>query len=84
MRGVMRDWLCGAMLYGDPSPLADLTGVEYCYRVVDGRDAIQRENEADMKRRGLASPGIFANLEPPDVADMRVENQEPQLFQDRR
>jgi hypothetical protein len=51
----MKDWLRGAMLDNDPEMLADLTGVEYGYRMVDGRDAIQLERKEDMKKRGLAS-----------------------------
>jgi hypothetical protein len=54
--GVMRDWLPGAMLDYDPELQADLTGVEYGYRMLDGRDAIQLERKEDMKKRGLASP----------------------------
>jgi hypothetical protein len=55
MWGTMRQWLIGGMLEKDPDMLSDLTGVEYGYRMVDGRDAIQLESKADMKRRGLAS-----------------------------
>jgi len=56
MWGVMRDWLSGAMVDNDPELLADLTGVEYGYRMLDGRDVIQLEAKSDMKKRGLASP----------------------------
>ena len=56
MYGFMRDWLAGGMLDNDPEMLADLTGVEYGYRMLEGRDAIQLESKADMKKRGLASP----------------------------
>lgn len=56
MWGTMRDWLSGGMLDNDPELLADLTGVEYGYRMLDGRDAIQLESKQDMKKRGLSSP----------------------------
>lgn len=56
MYGTMRDWLRGAMLDNDPELLSDLTGVEYGYRMLEGRDAIQLESKSDMKKRGLASP----------------------------
>ncbi|TAK82087.1 MAG: terminase, partial [Aquabacterium sp.] len=56
MWGLMRDWLTGGMLDNDPEMLADLTGVEFGYRMLDGRDHIQLESKQDMKKRGLASP----------------------------
>jgi hypothetical protein len=56
MWGLMRDWLTGAMIDDDPDLKADLTGVEYGYRMLEGRDAIQLERKEDMRRRGLASP----------------------------
>jgi hypothetical protein len=56
MWGLMKDWLKGGMLDVDPDMLADLTGVEYGYKMLDGRDAILLEKKSDMKRRGLSSP----------------------------
>lgn len=54
--GTMRDWLAGGTIPDDPELIADLTGVEYGYTLKDGKDAIQLERKADMKKRGLASP----------------------------
>lgn len=56
MWGVMRDWLRGGAIPDDPEIVADLTGVEYGYAMLKGRDAIQLEKKADMKKRGLGSP----------------------------
>ncbi len=56
MWGTMRDWLRGGALPEDPEIKADLTGVEYGYRMMDGLDSIQLERKQDMKKRGLASP----------------------------
>lgn len=56
MWGTMRDWLRGGAIPNDPELLADLTGIEYGYAMFSGRDAIQLEKKADMKKRGLASP----------------------------
>lgn len=56
MWGSMRDWLKGGAIPDDPELVADLTGVEYGYTILRGRDAIQLEKKADMKKRGLASP----------------------------
>lgn len=56
MWGLMRAWLSGGMLDNDPELLADLTGVEYGYRTLEGVDAIILERKADMAKRGLASP----------------------------
>jgi hypothetical protein len=54
--GVMRDWLRGGAIPDDPEIVADLTGVEYGYAMLKGRDAVQLEKKSDMKKRGLASP----------------------------
>jgi len=56
MWGVMRDWLRGGAIPDDPEIVADLTGVEYGYAMLKGRDAIQLEKKADMEKRGLGSP----------------------------
>ena len=44
------------LIDNDPELIADLTGVEYGYRLKDGREAIQLERKSDMRKRGLASP----------------------------
>jgi hypothetical protein len=54
--GNLKEWLRDGAIDDDPELLADLTGVEYGYVLRSGRDAIQLEAKADMKRRGLASP----------------------------
>lgn len=56
MWGTMRDWLRGGAIPDDPELIADLTGVEYGYTMLKGRDAIVLEKKADMKKRGLGSP----------------------------
>lgn len=56
MWGLMKAWLEHGMIDNDPELLADLTGVEYGYRTLEGVDAILLERKADMARRGLASP----------------------------
>jgi hypothetical protein len=56
MWGLMREWLKGGTIDADPELIADLTAVEYGYALKDGKDAIQLERKADMKKRGLASP----------------------------
>ena len=56
MWGSMREWLAYGMIPYDPELLSDLTGVEYGYRLLDGKDCIQLEKKEDMKKRGLASP----------------------------
>jgi hypothetical protein len=56
MWGRMRDWLKGGLLPRDVELEANLTGREYGYVMRDGRDVIQLEKKADMKKRGLASP----------------------------
>ena len=54
--GSMRDWLRGGAIPEDVELTADLTGAEYGYVLLRGRDAIQLEKKGDMKKRGLASP----------------------------
>jgi hypothetical protein len=54
--GTMKGWLRGGAIPDDPELTADLTGVEYGYTMLKGRDAIQLERKSDMKKRGLASP----------------------------
>jgi hypothetical protein len=44
------------LIDNDPELIDDLTGVEYGYAQKNGRDAIQLESKADMRKRGLASP----------------------------
>ena len=56
MWGLMRDWLPGGMIDDDAFLKADLTGVEYGYRTLEGVDAILLEPKEAMRRRGLASP----------------------------
>ena len=56
MWGTMRDWLRGGAIPDDPELVADLTGVEYGYTMLKGRDAVQLEKKSDMKKRGLGSP----------------------------
>jgi hypothetical protein len=58
MWGFMREWLAGGSIPADQELIGDLVGVEYGYRLVEGRDAIQLEKKDDMRRRGLASPDI--------------------------
>ena len=58
MWGSLRDWLRGGALPDDPELKADLTGVEYGYRMMEGVDAIQLERKQDMRKRGLASTDI--------------------------
>jgi len=59
MWGTMRDWIRGGALPdADPELKADLTGVEYGYRMMDGVDSIQLERKQDMKKRGLSSPDM--------------------------
>jgi hypothetical protein len=56
--GYLKEWLAGGSIPNDQELIGDLTGVEYGYRMIDGRDAIQLEKKDDMRRRGLASPDI--------------------------
>ena len=58
MWGLMKEWLEGGAIPNDPELIADLTNVEYGYRLLEGRDAIQLERKEDMRSRGLASPDI--------------------------
>jgi len=54
MWGNLRDWLkAGGAL--PPELRSDLTGLEYGY---SAKGEIQLERKEDVKRRGLASPGI--------------------------
>lgn len=54
--GATKDWLKGGAIPDDPELAADLTGVEYSYKLIDGTDHIILESKKDMKKRGLASP----------------------------
>lgn len=54
--GTMRDWLRGGAIPDDPELIADLSGVEYGYTMLRGRDAVILEKKSDMKKRGLGSP----------------------------
>jgi hypothetical protein len=56
MWGKLREWLYAGMIDDDPELKADLTAVEYGYKIKDGRDAILLERKKDMKKRGLSSP----------------------------
>lgn len=58
MWGSMREWLKGGAIPNDPELVADLTGVEFGYTLLKGRDAVILEKKADMKKRGLASPDM--------------------------
>lgn len=58
MWGQMREWLEGGAIPNDQELIADLIGVEYGYKLVEGRDAIILESKDDMRRRGQASPDI--------------------------
>lgn len=58
MWGNMREWLKGGSIPDDPELVADLTGIEYGYRLLAGKDCILLEKKEDMKKRGLASPDI--------------------------
>lgn len=59
MWGVMRDWLkTGGAIPDDNDLKSQLESREYGYVLKDGRDAIQLEKKADMKKRGLSSPDI--------------------------
>jgi hypothetical protein len=49
-------WDEEVLIDNDPELIADLTGVEYGYRLKDGREAIQLERKSDMRKRGLTSP----------------------------
>lgn len=56
MWGKMRDWLAHAAIDDDPVLKANLTAVEYGFKLRQGRDSILLERKKDMKARGLASP----------------------------
>lgn len=56
MWGKVKEWLPHGMIDDDPELKADLTAVEYGYKLKDGRDAILLERKKDMKARGLSSP----------------------------
>lgn len=56
MWGMMKDWLRGGAIPDDPDLAGQLTGLEYGYAMLDGKDAIQLEKKKDMKKRGLSSP----------------------------
>jgi hypothetical protein len=54
--GLMKEWLRHGAIENAPQLVADLSAVEYGYKMVDGRDAIILERKEDMKKRGLSSP----------------------------
>ena len=56
MWGKVKEWLPHGMLDDDAELKADLTAVEYGYKLKQGRDSILLERKKDMKARGLASP----------------------------
>lgn len=56
MWGKVREWLPHGMIDDDADLKADLTAVEYGYKLKNGRDSILLERKADMKSRGLQSP----------------------------
>lgn len=56
MWGRMKDWLKRGLIPQDPELEQNLTGREYGFVMVDGKDVIQLEKKKDMKKRGLASP----------------------------
>lgn len=56
MWGSMRDWLPRGALGRDDDLISDLTGVEYAYKLKNGRDCLLLEKKEDMKHRGLPSP----------------------------
>ena len=58
MWGYMKERLDGGAIPNDPELIADLTNIEYGYRLLEGRDAIQLERKEDMRARNLASPDI--------------------------
>ena len=59
MWGVMREWLTsGGCIPDDVDLKTQLETRQYGYVIRDGRDAIQLEKKADMKKRGLQSPDI--------------------------
>lgn len=53
MWAIMREWLTGGAIHDHAQLSDDLTGIEYSF---NGRDEIQLERKADMKKRGLSSP----------------------------
>jgi hypothetical protein len=53
--GLMREWLGVGAIPQDPDLSAALIGPQYGF---NGRDEIQLEQKADMKKRGLASPDL--------------------------
>lgn len=59
MWGVMKEWLgSGGAIPDDNDLKSQLESREYGFVLKDGRDAIQLEKKADMKKRGLSSPDI--------------------------
>ena len=56
MWGKVREWLPHGAIDDDPELKANLTAVEYGFKLRAGRDAILLERKKDMKARGLASP----------------------------
>lgn len=59
MWGVMKEWLgSGGAIPDDNDLKSQLESREYGFVLKDGRDAIQLEKKADLKKRGLSSPDI--------------------------
>ena len=56
MWGKLREWLEHGAIDDDAELKANLTAVEYGYKLRAGRDSILLERKKDMKARGLASP----------------------------
>lgn len=58
MWGNMREWLKGGAIPDEPELEQDLVGVQYGYKIQEGKDVIILESKKDMKRRGLSSPDM--------------------------
>lgn len=54
--GNLKEWLKGGMIPDEDELESQLVGVEYGYRMMEGKDVIQLESKKDMKKRGLFSP----------------------------
>ncbi len=54
----MKEWLEGGAIPSDPELIADLTNIQYGYRLLEGRDAIILERKEDLRARGLESPDV--------------------------
>lgn len=68
----MREWfLSGGAVPDDPDLRDDLVGPEYQYTT--GKQLIQLERKADMKKRGLASPDLADALALTFAADVQAK-----------